>query len=185
MQKAEDDLKDKDEVIDQLSIESHTDALTGAGNKAAFIKKMEELNLRMKENDAEFAFVMVDINKLKHINDDYGHRSGDIYINGCCRMMCEVFRNSPVFRIGGDEFVAVLEGRDYLDRIALVDQLRKDYENSYEQDDVSPWLRFSAAVGAADSSADDNTAEFVFKRADEEMYKDKARFKSRYGDIER
>ena len=179
--KAEADLKQKDEQIDQLSAESYKDALTGVGNKAAYIKKMDEVNRLMRESDAEFAIVMVDINRLKHVNDEYGHRSGDLYIKGCCRMVCEAFKHSPVFRIGGDEFVAILMGRDYENRMKLVDQLRSDYMTSYEQEGTSPWLRYSAAVGMAENSSEDRTAEFVFKRADEEMYKDKDRFRKKYG----
>ena len=181
-QKAEDDLKDRDEQIDQLNIESHTDALTGVGNKAAYIKKLEELNRQMKESDPEFAIVMTDLNNLKGINDEYGHRSGDLYIRGSCHMMCEAFKHSPVFRVGGDEFVAILTGQDYDNRREIVDQLRKDYEDSYNKTGESPWLRYSAAVGMAENSSGDTTAEFVFKRADEEMYKDKARIKSRHGE---
>jgi diguanylate cyclase (GGDEF)-like protein len=179
--KAEDDLRHKDEQIDMLSIESNTDALTGVGNKTAYIKKMDELNRKMRESDIYFAIVMVDINRLKHINDDYGHRSGDVYIKGCCHMVCETFKHSPVFRVGGDEFVAVLMGTDYENRMALVSQLRSDFKKTYEQEGVSPWLRYSAAVGMAENASVDSTAEFVFRRADEEMYKDKDRFKSRYG----
>ena len=85
--KAENDLKDKEERIDQLSAETYKDALTGVGNKAAYIKKTEELNQEMKDSDLEFALVMVDINNLKTINDEFGHRSGDSYIKGCCRMV--------------------------------------------------------------------------------------------------
>jgi diguanylate cyclase (GGDEF)-like protein len=179
-QKAEEDLRDKDEQIDQLSIESYTDALTGVGNKAAYIKKMDDLNRQMKESDTDYALVMVDMNNLKQINDEHGHRAGDQYIKGCCHMICEVFKHSPVYRIGGDEFVAVLQGQDYTNRIASCERLRKDFEKSYEQTDVSPWLRYSAAVGMAEKAADDQTAEFVFRRADKAMYQDKARFKEKY-----
>ena len=136
----------------------------------------------MKESDPEFAIVMTDLNNLKGINDEYGHRSGDLYIRGSCHMMCEAFKHSPVFRVGGDEFVAILTGQDYDNRREIVDQLRKDYEDSYNKTGESPWLRYSAAVGMAENSSGDTTAEFVFKRADEEMYKDKARIKSRHGE---
>ncbi len=180
-EKAEHDLRDKEEQIDQLSIESYTDALTGVGNKAAYIKKMDELNQQMKDTDLQFAMVMVDMNNLKQINDEHGHRAGDLYIQGCCHMVCEVFKHSPVFRIGGDEFVAVLQGPDYADRRAACSRLKADFEKSYEQQGVSPWLRYSAAVGMAERAADDNTAEFVFRRADKAMYADKARFKKKYG----
>jgi len=96
-------------------------------------------------------------------------------------MVCDAFKHSPVFRIGGDEFVAILMGADYENRKKLVDKLRSDYAASYEQEAVSPWLRYSAAVGLAENASEDKTAEFVFKRADEEMYKDKDRFRKEYG----
>ena len=180
-QKAESDLRDKDEQIGQLSIESQQDALTGVGNKAAYIKKMDELNRQMKTSDPEFAIVMADINNLKQINDRYGHRAGDQYIKGCCHMVCDTYKHSPVYRIGGDEFVVLLLGQDYAERRELYDQIKKNFKRAYEETDVSPWLRYSAAVGMAEKAADDSTTEFIFKRADEAMYRDKAQFKKTYG----
>ena len=179
-QKAENDLRDREEQIDQLSIESYKDALTGVGNKAAYLKRSNELNQQTAEKP-EYAIVMVDINNLKTINDEYGHRSGDLYIKGCCHMICEAFKHSPVYRIGGDEFAVLLLNSDYVNRKELCEQLREDYERTYEQSGVSPWLRYSAAVGMAEHAADDNSVEFVFRRADEAMYRDKARIKKKYG----
>ena len=181
MRRAENDLRDKEEQIDQLSIESYRDALTGVGNKAAYLKRMEELNRQAREPGFEYALVMVDINSLKQINDEYGHRSGDLYIKGCCHMICEAFKHSPVYRIGGDEFVALLLDNDYVNRKALCDELKAGYERAHGQDSISPWLHYSAAVGMADKASDDYTAELVFRRADEAMYRDKARIKERSG----
>ena len=69
----------------------------------------------------------------------------------------------------------------YDERKKIADQLKKDYEDSYNKSGESPWLRYSAAVGMAGRAFEDASAEFVFKRADEAMYKDKAQFKSKYG----
>ena len=178
--KAENDLKDKEERIDQLSAETYKDALTGVGNKASYIKKTEEINLDMRDPVLEFALVMIDINNLKMINDEFGHRSGDSYIKGCCRMVCDTYKHSPVYRIGGDEFVAVLTGDDYKKRRSLLEQLKADFERTYEQKDVTPWERYSAAVGMAEKASDDLSSEFVFRRADAAMYKDKAGFKKKH-----
>lgn len=180
-QKAEKDLRHKDEQIDQLSIETYKDALTGVGNKAAYLKRVGELNRQQASENLEYAIVMVDINNLKAINDEHGHRAGDQYIKGCCHMICEVFKHSPVYRIGGDEFAVLLQDSDYVNRKKLCEQLRADYERTSAQRDVSPWLRYSAAVGMAEKAADDNSVEFVFRRADEAMYRDKVRIKKQYG----
>ena len=182
-QKAEHDLKDKDEQIGLLSKETYTDPLTGVGSKAAYAKKLNELNEQIQQNgeSLEFAMVMVDMNNLKEINDEYGHRAGDQYLQGCCHMICEAFKHSPVYRIGGDEFVAVLGGPDYTDRKEKTDQLKADYEESSEKTDTSPWLRYSAAVGMAEYTPHDYSAEFVFRRADKAMYENKTKFKENHG----
>ncbi len=176
----EDKLKAEDE-IGKLSQETYKDALTGVGNKAAYIKKTDDLNDKLEKGFAEFAIVMVDMNNLKYINDDYGHRAGDQYIRGCCRQICDIFKHSPVFRVGGDEFVAILQGADYDDRNMLCSKLRARFRETYLDDNEEPWLRFSSAVGLAESQPTDSAVEYVFKRADEAMYKDKAAFKEEFG----
>jgi len=56
----------------------------------------------------EFGVIGCDVNGLKKINDTLGHKAGDEYICAACKMLCEYFKHSPVFRIGGDEFVVIL-----------------------------------------------------------------------------
>ena len=181
--RAETDLKNKDKQIDNLSKETYTDTLTGVGSKAAYFKKTDELNAMIKKEpeSLEFALVMVDMNNLKQINDEYGHRNGDLYIQGCCHLICDVFKHSPVYRIGGDEFVAVLLGKDYSDRKEKTDKLKAEYEKAITNEGISPWLRYSAAVGMSEYKTDDKTAESVFRRADKAMYENKTQIKEKYG----
>ena len=70
---------------------------------------------------------------------------------------------------------------DYSERVRLVNELSDKYEKAYTNKTVDPWLRYSAAVGMAENSSDDNTAEFVFKCADKAMYNAKKAFKEKYG----
>ena len=135
----------------------------------------------MKDEKIEFAILMVDMNNLKKINDEYGHKFGDIYIKGCCNMVCETFKHSPIFRIGGDEFVVILMGSDYDKREEKLEKLKEDFIVSYKQSVADPWRRYSAALGMAENTAGDNAVEAVFKRADKEMYEDKAKFKKEFG----
>ena len=124
---------------------------------------------------------MVDMNDLKRINDEFGHKMGDSYIIGCCHLICEVFKHSPVYRIGGDEFVVLLRGVDYENSHALVVTLKKRYEAALNNTKAEPWERYSAAVGMAELSSDDLTVDLVFKRADKAMYADKQRIKKALG----
>lgn len=180
-ERSEIDIKNKDQRIDKLSDESYKDALTGVGNKAAFIKKCNEMKYRIEKEGEEFAIMMVDINNLKHVNDECGHEAGDIYIRGCCNMICDILAHSPVFRIGGDEFVAILRDYDYNNRHALTEKLKKDFMSSFSHEDKEPWLRYSAAVGMAEKTSEDSSIDSVLKRANKIMYEDKALFKQKYG----
>ena len=175
------EIKVRDEQIGQISQEAYKDALTGVGNKAAYNNRISELNAQIAAGLTEFAVVMADMNNLKQINDEYGHKAGDLYIRGCCHMICEAFKHSPIFRIGGDEFAVIVQGQDYDERLERLKTLRSEFERSFEQQDTDPWLRCSAAVGMAEHAFDDNSFELVFKRADKAMYEDKKQFKEKYG----
>jgi diguanylate cyclase (GGDEF)-like protein len=124
---------------------------------------------------------MVDMNKLKPINDKHGHKAGDQYIRGCCRMVCDAFKHSPVYRIGGDEFIVVLQGQDYEDRQSIAEHLRNEFDKKYSQTELDQWFRYSAAVGIAENASFDTSAAVVFKRAENDMYEDKGRFRKKYG----
>lgn len=179
--RAEKDILEKEKQIGQLHEENSRDALTGAGSKSAYIRMTDELTKEITDGIAKFAVVMVDMNNLKRINDEYGHKAGDQYINGCYQIISKVFRNSLVFRIGGDEFVIISKNSDYENRLFLVEKLKDEYIKSYANTDNEPWLRFSAAIGMAEYASDDNTYELVFKRADKAMYEDKMQFKKIHG----
>ena len=181
LSKAETDIKVKNEQIGQISQEAYRDSLTGVGSKAAYAKKITELNAEILNGHAEFAIVMIDMNNLKKINDECGHKAGDIYIKGCCHLICEIFKHSPVFRIGGDEFVAVLTGQDYQNRYDNIESLRSAYAETYQNHEQELCYRYSASIGMAEYASDDSTVELVFKRADKAMYEDKANFKKQYG----
>ena len=181
LNQAENDIRSKEAQIGQISEEAYRDILTGVGNKTAYSKRVKEINAAIPDGKCDFAIVMMDINDLKKINDVHGHKAGDQYIKGCCHLLCETFKHSPVFRIGGDEFVAILQGPDFENKQSLLERLRNDLNESYSNEDLDPWLRYSAAVGMADLASDDNTFELVFKRADQAMYEDKKRFKEQHG----
>ena len=121
----------------------------------------------------EFAVAMCDVNGLKYVNDTFGHKAGDAYIRAACKLICDTFEHSPVFRVGGDEFVAILTGRDFAVREELMKTLaRRSEENIALQEVV-------VAGGCADfDPASDTTLRSVFERADSRMYEEKQRLKS-------
>ncbi len=153
---------------------ANRDVLTGVRSLAAYTDKVEELKESMKTNkDTKFALVECDINGLKNINDTYGHEIGDVYIVNSCRGICSVFKHSPVYRIGGDEFVVVLEDEDYEARKELMEALRQLIDASVKKKDALHG-RISLAAGMAEyNPKKDKTVGDVLKRADTSMYNNK------------
>lgn len=155
------------------------DSLTGVKSKAAYDQQRQRLNLDIQGGDAEFAIAMIDINYLKRINDNYGHEKGNIYIKKMCTMICDVFSHSPVFRVGGDEFVVVLIHRDYENRDDLISELQAKMAELSEKTDLEEWLRPSAAIGlGVFDKKKDIDCDQVFKRADDAMYENKTEMKA-------
>ena len=151
------------------------DELTGIKNKNAFSEYIENVDSKIKNKNAPaFAVVICDVNNLKMINDTRGHSFGDEAIQKTSRMICDIYKHSPVFRIGGDEFAVVLTGSDYEQREQLITSLRNETNTN---------VRFRSGPVVASGMAvyePENDTEFseVFKRADHKMYENKKNLKS-------
>ena len=157
----------------QARMNANIDALTGVKNRHAYLMAEERLNLLAEEDKApEFAIVILDVNDLKEVNDTSGHSAGDQYIRDACKIICDIFKHSPVFRIGGDEFAVIVQGSDYQCVEAL---LRKVNEQNAESVRTGGIV---IACGMAKYGNDDSVAS-VFERADREMYQNKSFLKSR------
>ncbi|SFQ07730.1 diguanylate cyclase (GGDEF) domain-containing protein [Lachnospiraceae bacterium XBB1006] len=179
--KAKNDIQTTAAALDQMSESAMRDVLTHVGSKFAYEAKAKEIEEEIENGEAKFAIVMVDVNNLKYVNDTFGHKEGDRYIQGCCKIVCDVYKHSPVFRVGGDEFVAVLRGEDYDNREAKLAQARVTFMEAFLQKNKETWERYSASVGMASFGEGDTNVEDVFKRADAAMYDYKVEFKKKYG----
>ncbi len=156
------------DAMDELA---HRDSLTGVGNKAFYDKEMRRIAWQITDGNKKFGIVMIDLNFLKRINDTYGHEYGDGAIKTLCEIVCGIFEPSSVFRIGGDEFVVLLEERDYDRAEQLVAKLEEKLAEIALSETLKPWEQVSAAVGVAYyDPAIDGSAENVFRRADRTMY---------------
>ena len=161
----------------EMNALANKDALTGIRNKTAYDTEVERLNSKINSKNAHFGLCMIDLNFLKRINDTYGHKKGDIAIKKLCKMVCDIFEHSPVFRIGGDEFVVILENSDLKNIDTLIIALKEKL--SALQNLADEWERVSAAIGVAFyDSAVDAAVDDVFKRADMDMYKNKKEMKA-------
>ena len=168
-------IKREQEYAQNLSIErskANIDALTGVKNKHAYIDAEAHLNGKIENGEpVEFAMAVFDVNGLKIVNDTHGHRAGDDYIRAACNIICSTFNLSPVFRVGGDEFVAVLQGQDYENIDALVSEIAETNRKNAKEGKVV------VACGTAKYNGERNVAA-VFEKADNEMYGNKRLLKA-------
>lgn len=158
--------------IDYINNLAYRDLLTGVKNRTAYLEagtKMDEM-IRLKK--PEFALAVFDVNNLKAVNDALGHEFGDMVIIDSSKLISKVFRKYPVYRIGGDEFVVILEdvGTELCrDLMAQLESELSVYNKHSEKGTV-----LSIAGGAAVYTQEtDLTFGDVFKRADSIMYENK------------
>lgn len=147
------------------------DALTGVKSKYAYMEAEAQLDRQIEtQTQPPFAVVVLDVNDLKKVNDTAGHQAGDQYLREACRMICQTFKHSPVFRVGGDEFAVIAQGQDY----EHIDELIRGIEEHNRENIQSGGV--VVACGMA-RFTDDTSMASVFRRADTEMYANKQRLK--------
>ena len=169
--------------IDFVKMQAKTDAMTGVNNKTVYLEKVREINQKIKENKAVFSVAVFDINSLKKINDNLGHEMGDRSIIASANVMKSVFGRENLYRIGGDEFIAVMEDvneEEVRDKFKQLDDLIKAYaENNAKGDAIVSFSKGCASY----RPEEDSIYRAVFKRADEELYRDKATFYENNGEL--
>ena len=154
--------------------QAERDGLTGVKNVIAYQKFEAELQAGIDAGTCvPFSIAVFDLNRLKQINDSLGHKVGDQYISDGCSLICHTFLHSPVFRIGGDEFCAILKGTDYINREDLCADFREKVIRNMSIN------RAVIAIGISDYryGVDHQVGE-VFKRADDKMYENKQELKN-------
>lgn len=149
------------------------DSLTGVGNKYAYTQKVNTVDQDIQSGNIQlFALVVCDLNGLKQVNDTQGHAAGDNYIREASQLICDLYKHSPVYRIGGDEFVVFLEGTDYEQRSELLESLDSRMAENAKTGGVV------IAAGMAEYETEDERLFDVFSRADSLMYERKKQLKN-------
>ena len=161
--------------VEALNRQAFVDALTHVRNKAAYNGWEEKINAAIQKGEQEpFAVVVCDINNLKVVNDQFGHKEGDACIQNACAKICRIFSHSPVFRVGGDEFVVFLTGDDYYRRKDLLKQV-----NAIPKDLSKVRIGETVSAGMAEYRKEQHKSLLhVFEEADKAMYERKQRLKA-------
>lgn len=175
----DDEIKKEKQHMKALKTEkelARRDELTGVKNKTAY-KELEESVQSNIDNGIDylpFALIVCDANNLKEINDTQGHVVGDEYIKESAKLLCNIFKHSPVFRVGGDEFVVFLRGDDYDKKQELMDKLRNQVLKNKESGSGAV---LASGIAEYDPEKDSLVSE-ILDRADKAMYENKQKLKA-------
>ena len=153
---------------------AYKDGLTGVKNRTAYNEITAELDVKIKIGYYEpFAMLSADINLLKATNDKYGHEVGNKLITRAAKIICDVFKHSPVFRMGGDEFAVLLKGEDLENLDTLITEMdMRCRESTIIFDSAEIPISIARAAEVFDPTLD-SCVEDVYNRADKKMYENK------------
>lgn len=170
-------IQDEKEKERALILQSNTDELTKFLNRHAFVEDTAEYEGYLV-NKMGLAVIMMDLNGLKQVNDTYGHDAGDKYIKAAADCMKDSFGSyGHLYRIGGDEFCAVIFSPD-----DIFDSIKKDFEERLLEKKIDNDIKVTVSCGYVRQC---EYPELSFNRllhvADERMYKAKSDYYSKSG----
>lgn len=166
-------LREREEL---LHLSANRDSMTGLRNSTSYSAWVAQFDNAIGKGPIDFGVVMLDLNDLKETNDVHGHEMGNELIITSAKIISDVFKGSPVFRIGGDEFLVVLQNNDLENCDELLALLDFRCQNTWIADTQDP-IKLAVGFSRFDPSKDFQFTD-VFKRADNAMYENKRRMKS-------
>jgi diguanylate cyclase (GGDEF)-like protein len=163
-------------IRNELEPAAHFDELTGCYNRRTFESKLRKMLGRTKLDAKTFALAICDIDHFKAVNDTYGHDVGDKVLKNFSNLLKEKLRRSDLLaRIGGEEFVVILDGVSELAAAEfLYSQLRAHVERAH----FETVGRITMSVGFTFSQSQDTLIQ-VLKRADIALYQSKENGRNR------
>jgi diguanylate cyclase (GGDEF)-like protein len=166
--------------FEQTEHESHTDPLTGMPNRRSLDRQLEAGLQQIRHSGVRGTVVVLDLDRLKEINDTYGHEVGDRALRTVGNVLRDTVReNDLCARFGGDEFIVVL-----WDCLPEHEERRvADLQNAVAAHPFEPRpgvrVSLSISAGAARFPDDGTSFEELLAAGDERMYRDKALRRSR------
>ena len=173
------DITQQKEMEDRIVHMALHDSLTGLPNRVLFNNHLVEALDRVKRNKQQMAIFFIDLDGFKIINDTYGHDTGDVVLKDVAERLSTIFREKDVVcRIGGDEFMVLLEltSGQHAEKAAcrILEELANPFKFQGKSIYVSP------SIGISMYPTDGMDIESLIKKADDAMYAVKKRGKNNY-----
>ncbi len=157
----------------KLEAKLNHDPLTGALNRRAYNKRIDNEMERFKRYGSIFSLIIIDIDHFKKVNDTYGHAVGDKCLQEITRRAAPVLRkNDMLARYGGEEFVAIMPETSSKGALAVAEKIRKTIEKIefiYKQDTV----KMTVSIGVSQVKDGETSHKHIFERADTALYRAK------------
>jgi diguanylate cyclase (GGDEF)-like protein len=157
-------------LYSDLRHRSEFDLLTGVHNRFSLERHLDSQIEQARHNAGIFGLIYIDLDGFKQINDHYGHKMGDLYLQEVTARMKHQLRPVDLLaRLGGDEFAVVIPvGRARSDVMEIAQRLERCFDEPFQIHEQS--LRGSASVGIAIYPQDGNNKDSLLNSADAAMY---------------
>ncbi len=167
------DITNRIKEVERLEHLAHFDQLTKIPNRYLLFDRVEHLIAQSERYKSSFALLYIDLDKFKAINDTKGHSFGDQVLIETAKRLKQSIRNSDtVARIGGDEFVILLEEIKSKEDVSIViEALDNAFEEAFIISDIT--IKVCCSVGVAIYPDEGTTMDTLLAWADRNMYKTK------------
>lgn len=165
------DIDEQKKIEKEIKYLSFHDELTGLYNRRYLNNELERLNHSRK---IPISIIIGDLDKLKIVNDNYGHLLGDQYLKEAAAILKNIMRNEDiVVRTGGDEFSIILPETDRDNAEKICKRIRKEFNQVNHKKDLP--VKFSISLGIATLKDNEKNLAHYYNQADKAMYKNKDR----------
>lgn len=173
------DIAQRKEMEQELMRLATTDPLTGMSNRRHFIEQLDKELAHSKRFGTSAAFLMMDIDHFKSVNDTYGHAAGDVVLKHFAELTKQRLRRVDlVGRLGGEEFGILLPGTDSAGAELFAERLRIYVADTPAQNGDST-IPITISIGISVFGANDTETDRIMARADLALYRAKERGRNR------
>jgi diguanylate cyclase (GGDEF)-like protein/PAS domain S-box-containing protein len=165
------DYTEKHRIEFELERIIRIDPMTNINNRRYFLELAESELARNKRYNNDSAFLMIDVDNFKQVNDRFGHNVGDEALRNITKVCIETIRTTDFMgRLGGEEFGVYLINTDFEEAVLVAERIRENISNIKMKSDDENEISLSVSIGITKPITVDEKLNEIMKRADDAMY---------------